>query len=148
MTQNNFKKEAGAAAPTYVSADDSALDHLKRMFRTWRDIEAKIAANEADVEEGAIEKADDDAYRMAQKALMDTAAAIRGSSLEDILYKLALWRWEAGDLGASLDEMKRGDAMVYSAFRDLAELTGESDVVTERDRRTDFLRKPDPAAEG
>jgi hypothetical protein len=56
-----------------------------------------------------------------QTIIMARAATTPAATLSDVLYKLAMWRWDAPDLD---DEMgvQRYDAMALSAFRDLARI--------------------------
>ena len=53
--------------------------------------------------------------RAAQTVLMNTAAIVRGKNYRDLLFKLAFWRWDAPELGPSIDQMTRYEALAYSA---------------------------------
>jgi len=108
---------------------DAAEDHHEKLFRVYLEIETAMGAVDRDEDaavEGMIE---------AQTAAINTAAALPARSMRDLLFKLALWRWDSPDLEMPIGEMNRADAIAYSAFRDLAAILGESDVLKEFDKR-------------
>jgi hypothetical protein len=72
----------------------------------------------------------------AQTTIMRTAATLKALSARELLFKLALWRWDAPDLDQPIDEMERHHAVAYSTFRDLAALLSENTVLTDYDRQS------------
>ena len=54
--------------------------------------------------------------------------------MNDLLYKLALWRWDSADLDVAVEDMTRANAIAYSAFRDLAKMLGDNAVLKDFDR--------------
>ena len=107
----------GAAAP------GSGGDH-RALFSLYRSISDRLRTDGADID-GLID---------AQTVVLRTAAALPALTAEALLYKLALWRWDAPDLSPDLDDMTPFDAVAYAAFRDLAAMLGAADVFTEQDR--------------
>ncbi|WP_428407046.1 hypothetical protein [Hyphococcus sp.] len=107
-----------------------AEDHHERLFEVFREIDAAISR----CSEG--EDADDKAAGLieAQGVVMRTAATLQARSMRDILYKLALWRWDAADIDQPVQDMNRADAIIYSAFLDLVKMLGERDVLKDFDK--------------
>ncbi len=102
---------------------------FKRLFAVWTELQDKLAAATADA----------DSILDAQTRLMAMASHLPAKSVEDVLYKLAFWRWDSGNLDADFSSLQRGDQIVYSAFRDLAALTGDRAVLTKADVASNFL---------
>jgi len=71
---------------------------------------------------------------------MELVASVESKSMEDLAYKLALWRWDAPDIDATGACMSRGDLVAYSAFRDLVKLTGLELLMRPEDIETGFYR--------
>lgn len=82
-----------------------------------------------------------------QSLIMQKAAAIEADSLNGVLYKLALWRWDAPDLDVSNAELYRYDALAYSAFRDLAAILRNEKVLKPCDRTNSFSSPQEPPAQ-
>lgn len=101
-------------------------DHHERLFDVFRQIDEAISACSKDDP-----ASDDKAAGLieAQTVVMRTAASLPARCMRDLLYKLALWRWDAADLDQPVEEMNRSDAIVYSAFLDLVKMLGERDVM-------------------
>ncbi|WP_031554799.1 hypothetical protein [Parvularcula oceani] len=57
-----------------------------------------------------------------QEFILMVARETPARTLEQIVYKLALWRWHAPDLDG--DELQPSDAVARSSFDDLVGLTG------------------------
>jgi hypothetical protein len=102
---------------------------FKRLFNVWRALHERLKTATVDAEK----------LLDAQTSLMSMAAHLPARSVEDALYKLAFWRWDSNDLEAEFSSLQRGDQIAYSAFRDLATLTGESDVLTPTDVASNYL---------
>ena len=65
---------------------------------------------------------------------MRTAATLPARCTRDLLYKLALWRWDAADLDQPVEDMNRADAVLYSVFMDLVKMLGARDVLKDFDK--------------
>lgn len=109
---------------------------FKRLFGVWRDLHERLKSATADA----------DKLLDAQTSLMSMAAHLPANSPEDVLYKLAFWRWDSSDLEADFSSLQRGDQIVYSAFRDLATLTDDRNVLMDVDVASNYLSAaPKPA---
>lgn len=116
--------------PDLAAADAPAPEgdeHLKKLFDLFRQIGAALA----DCEDGDPKAA---GLIEAQTVVVRTAAAVPARTMRDVLYKLAIWRWDAPDLDKPTDEMSRGEAVAYSAFRDLVKALGEDTVLKDFDK--------------
>jgi hypothetical protein len=85
-----------------------------------------------EMERRGLETSDEDARDAlleAQTMAIELACAVRARTLRDIVFKLALWRWDTPDLGPDAD-MTRNEKAAYSAFRDLVAMTGEESALT------------------
>lgn len=125
MSAASLRKDVPDLPATAVQPEGD--DHLKKLFDLYRQIgEVLAGCEDGDAKTaGLIE---------AQTVVIRTAAAVPVRTTRDVLYKLALWRWEAPELDKSTDEMSRGDAVAYSAFRDLAKALGEENVLKDFDK--------------
>lgn len=65
-----------------------------------------------------------DALSDRQNEVMLLAARKKAKDLPGVLTKLALWRWGFDD--SEWPELNPADAVIYSAFRDLAEMLGDT----------------------
>ncbi|MFC2951026.1 hypothetical protein ACFOOP_03755 [Marinicaulis aureus] len=102
-------------------------DHHEKLFEVFRQIDSEIGRctpeNETENETrltGLIE---------AQTIVLRTAASLPARCLRDLLYKLAMWRWDTADLEQPMEDLNRADAMAYSAFLDIVKMLGEHDVL-------------------
>ena len=119
---------------------ENETNHLERLFLNWRMLEYAREGNGGENEEYH----EADGHRTAaQQVLMNTAACLPAKTYLDLVYKLAIWRWHRRDLENTLDEMSASDAIIYSLFRDLVEMTGNDAVLTEIDVKTNLLRNPE-----
>lgn len=105
-----------------------ALDHQK-LFELFLEIEkwlgdARDESTESDTETEA------DQMIEAQSRIMFAAAAKKAHTPRELLYKLALWRWDKTDVDQALHDGRRADAVAYAVFRDLAEMTGDDSVLS------------------
>src|SRR3990167_3046694 len=99
---------------------DGRASRLEELFNTFRACERNL--DEYNRSSGGAE--DDvraDWVIEMQTIIMAKAAATPAATLNDVLLKLAMWRWDAPDLDEEMDA-QRYDAMALSAFRDLARL--------------------------
>ncbi|MEE2691062.1 MAG: hypothetical protein VX640_05935 [Pseudomonadota bacterium] len=106
---------------------------FESFFKIWLMLErqGELTEEAAEESEGAIP---------AQTNLMELVASVESKSMEDLAYKLALWRWDAPDIDATGTCMSRGDLVAYSAFRDLVKLTGLELLMRPEDIETGFYR--------
>ncbi len=109
---------------------DATETHLGKLFELFRRIESVLADCAPD-EEGDAKAA---GLIEAQSVVMRTAAAVPARSMQDLLYKLAFWRWDAPDLDKPTEDMSRSDAIVYSAFRDLVKTLDDKSVLKDFDK--------------
>lgn len=116
------------ALPTLESGDD----YHKRLFEAFARIEAALIQNNGDDDAENADKASN--LIEAQTVVIRTAAALPARSMNDLLYKLALWRWDSAGLDVAVEEMTRANAIAYSAFRDLAKMLGDNAVLKDFDR--------------
>ncbi|GJL92892.1 hypothetical protein [Hyphococcus sp.] len=106
-------------------------DHHEKLFDVFRQIDAAIA------ECSSGDAADDSRAANlieAQSVVIRTAAALPARCMRDLLYKLAIWRWDAPEIEQPVKEMGRSDAIAYSAFLDLSKMLGERDVLKDFDK--------------
>lgn len=105
--------------------------HHERLFEVFRQIDEAIGADNKD---GSASDEKTAGLIEAQTVVLRTTASLPARCMRDLLYKLAMWRWDAADLDQPMEEMNRSDAVVYSAFLDLVAMLGERDVLKEFDR--------------
>ena len=70
--------------------------------------------------------------------LAAAVACLPSRSLEDLAYKLALWRWTNPALVGEEPTLSKADAIAYSAFRDLVRLVGNYNLCKDEDLATEF----------
>ncbi len=104
----------------------------KRLFELFAELEKTIIKNGEHGFDGNTETKADGLLE-AQCVIMNAAASVDAHSIQDVLYKLALWRWFAPDLDHPADELEPLDAITYSAFRDLSHILKERSVLTDFD---------------
>ena len=133
--------ESAESVEASDNPDDSMLGNI---FSQWRQLDERLGSIQ---DNGQLEGSDEERAQLlyAQTVLMNTAAALPGKSYQDLLYKLSLWRRDAPELPSSVHEMERHESLVYSAYRDLVELTGNYFVATELDRKTNMQRSAEVA---
>ena len=107
---------------------------LESFFKIWLTLERRNSAAREDID--PVEDA-----TPAQTNLMELVASIEAKSLEDLAYKLALWRWDAPDLDDPSAAMSRCELVAYSAFRDLVNLTGLELLMKPEDIESHFYRE-------
>ena len=110
---------------SYEFTDDN---FLQRAFEVFRQIEAVMSAEN---DNGSVSEFESDALIDAQFDLIQATRLVKAKSINDILYKLALWRWSIGDLST---ELQPCDAVAYSAFLDLTEILGETSVLKQNEK--------------
>lgn len=98
------------------------------MFFLWRLLQERLCATHSVGDDALADKITD-----AQAALMAFVAQQPAKTTEDVLYKLALWRWDSSDIAGEITALPPADQVLYSAFRDLVQMTGLRDVLTEED---------------
>lgn len=119
----DIQEQSGAQA-------DLREDHHEKLFDVFREIDAAIGRCREDA------NADEKAASLieAQGVVMRTAATLPARCTRDLLYKLALWRWDAADLDQPVEDMNRADAVLYSVFMDLVKMLGARDVLKDFDK--------------
>ncbi|MBT8473807.1 MAG: hypothetical protein HKN14_13260 [Marinicaulis sp.] len=70
----------------------------------------------------------------AQSHALQIAINIPARNARDLLYKLALWRWDAPEINGEHTDLKRYEAVTYSTFLDLAMIVGDDEVLKKMDR--------------
>lgn len=105
-----------------LCAADKRDSYLETLFNLFVVLEA----------EG--EDADTDATYDMQTVLLQTATQHPARNQRELLFKLALWRWDAPEMDQPLGAMSRYDAVAFSVFLDLVKLTGEDSVLKQVDR--------------
>ncbi len=138
----DYKRKSQRVAPknSRVQRRGDGEDHLADLFQRWRQLDERQAAIASKTNITTEDESECDQIERLQSVILSTAAVLPGVSDRDILHKLAFWRWVAPELEDSLDRMLQYEAMAYSAFRDMVERTGETEVMTETDMRTEMLR--------
>lgn len=109
----------------------------KELFELFVEIEKWLGDTSSDP---ACSAAEAEADRMieAQSKIMRAAAVKQASTPRDILFKLALWRWDKADVDMALGDGRRADAVAYSAFLDLADMTDQQSVLIEAQDRNKY----------
>ncbi len=131
MKFSSLSKEIIDIQKNFRPQRDLSDDPHERLFEIFQEIEAAIAErptgdDDADANaSGLIE---------AQSVVIRTAAALPARCTRDLLFKLALWRWDAPDLEQPVEDMNRADAIAYSAFIDLSKMLGAQEVLKEFDK--------------
>ena len=106
-------------------------DHHQRLFAVFQKIENALTQ---DPNSDPTEEANRiEALIEAQTVVIRTAAALPARTAKDLMYKLALWRWDAPDLDKPIEDMERADAIAYSAFRDLAVMLSDNSTLKDID---------------
>lgn len=130
MNIDSLRREIEAIGPHADGQSQDGEAALKDLFRVFRAAEASLVAyHEASC--GAADDMRADWVIEMQSLIMQNAAATRAETMTGVLYKLAMWRWDAPDL-EDADDVQRSDRLALSAFHDLARLLKEEDVLTLR----------------
>ncbi len=110
--------EGGRLQNAECIAAAGAASRLEALFREYATLEERIVADPA-IADGLVS---------AQSLVMRTAAGAPARTPRDLLFKLALWRWDAPDLQTPIETLPRYNAVAVSAFRDLTAMVGEPSV--------------------
>ncbi|MBI1391680.1 MAG: hypothetical protein GC152_02955 [Alphaproteobacteria bacterium] len=100
-----------------------ATDPHEQLFAVYRDIDALLRDGEQSTQ----------TLVQAMNETMRAAAEIPATTPREVLFKMALWRWDAPGIDYRLADLSRHDAVAYSAFRDLAGLLDEEAVMKDSD---------------
>ena len=123
--QGAGRLEAGVDAALGVLGDDQAAPTgggvHGLLFRLYQEVEIALGAAAMDGDE-----ARSDALTERQDALLAAAGRLPARSTEAVAYKLALWRWDAGDLDG--EEVTRAESVALSALSDLSRMAGLDDL--------------------
>ncbi len=126
MVLNSLKKDMPVDHGIADLESVAKEDHLEKLFTVFRQIDNVLGDCAGPDELGDAKAA---GLIDAQTVVIRTAAALPARSMNDLLYKLALWRWDAPELDQPIEDMNRSDAIVYSAFRDLVRLLSDTTVL-------------------
>lgn len=116
----------------------TALEH-RELFELFLEIEKWLGDVRNDAPDSHTE-AETEADHMieAQSRIMFAAAARKARTPRELLFKLALWRWDKTDVDSAIHDGRRADAIAYAVFRDLAEMTEEDSVLTTSDADSQY----------
>lgn len=128
MKAATLRKQVEAIIDDEESLSEPQGSSHKELFEIFIEIEKWLGDTSSDPANSAAE-AEADRMIEAQSKIMRAAAVKQASTPRDILFKLALWRWDKADVDIALEDGRRADAVAYSAFRDLAEMTDEPSVL-------------------
>ncbi len=123
-----LRKQIEAVIGDDESPSEPQGNSHKELFDLFVEIEKWLGDASSDPASSAAE-AEADRMIEAQSKIMCAAAVKKANTQRDILFKLALWRWDKADVDIALEDGRRADAVAYSAFRDLARLTDEASVL-------------------
>lgn len=128
MNVSSLRKEIEAVED--AARPETQDDHHERLFELFRKLDRELAGC------GSGSDADERSASLieAQSVLMRTAASLPARSMRDLVFKLALWRWDAPELDRPVEQMTRADAVAYSTFRDLARLLCDDVVLKDFDK--------------
>ena len=134
------RKTFGEIREAALSPETGDKNLHKRLFELYGEIERSLpnqsaAANDATDAPGAADELTD-----IQAEIVALAANLNAELIHEVLYKLALWRWLAPELDQPFCDLQISDAVAYSAFRNLADILGERNVLTDQDRATEYSR--------
>lgn len=118
----------------FGQAGDAPENSLAMLFHAFVKIEDLIDVMGQEFEEDLPFQQALDYLLEEQSWVMRRAMAVKATNPKDVLYKLALWRRDSVEANLPFEEMKRGEAVVYSAFLDLADQLGGKDVVNSSDQ--------------
>ncbi len=107
---------------------ENAGEQLREYFETYRKLDTALGEITPHDEQAA------DSILHAQALILAAAADTPASDFSGVMYKLALWRWENPDLDPDLSDISQTDSIAYSAFRDIADLLDEDEVLKSVDR--------------
>ena len=131
MDVHSLRKEINDIQQQIQPHLNTDADHHEKLFDVFRQIDAAIAECGSDDE---AEQGRAASLIEAQTVIIRTAAALPARCMRDLLYKLAIWRWDAPELDQPVEDMGRADAIAYSAFLDLSKMLGERDVLKDFDK--------------
>ena len=120
-----------SAAAAFEEILESALEQrnvFAALFVDFREICRQLEENESSPNELESERLLD-----IQSQILHAAAKLPAKSIDELVYKLALWRWDSSHLDGPHGADHRADKVAYSVFCDLAMLTGIDTVKTRHD---------------
>lgn len=123
-----LRKQIEAMVGDDESPSEPQGNSHKELFELFVEIEKWLGDISSDRASSAAE-AEADRMIEAQSKIMRAAAIKQADTPIDALFKLALWRWDKPDVDVALEDGRRADAVAYSAFRDLAQMTDEPSVL-------------------
>ena len=112
---------------------ESDAKKLQSLFHDWKKLERELDTFESKEPLSIRQEESRDELLASQSELMEQASRLQANNLAGLLYKLALWRWDHIYRLDGLDSLTRAEGLAYTAFLDLARLTGISDVLKPED---------------
>lgn len=101
-----------------VPSGQIGRDHHQTLFLLYLEIDETLARCRAGCERPTDRELA--ALVEAQTTIMNTSSILRARTIEDTLFKLALWRWDCLDRHRPETGLSRGESVAYSLFKDLA----------------------------
>lgn len=132
-----LRKQVEAIIDDEESLSEPQGSSHKELFELFVEIEKWLGDISSDRASSAAE-AEADCMIEAQSKIMRAAAVKQANTPRDILFKLALWRWDKADVDMALGDGRRADAVAYSAFLDLADMTDQQSVLIEAQDRNKY----------
>lgn len=109
------------------TTDLSRWEH-RRLFELFVKIEEHLLASKRELADLNTATPADTMIEL-QSTIMRAATERTANTVSDVLFKLALWRWDSVELDKTWGDMRRADHVAFSAFNDLATIAGDSSVV-------------------
>lgn len=103
---------------TFANTDESKLLSVKQLFKLWKALEedlVKLRCRDHAECDYAID--DKDGIIDAQSAILNLVGQLSSQDFEDVMYKLAIWRW---DVGSNIESLS--DGVLLSAYSDMLRL--------------------------
>ncbi|KAA5804797.1 hypothetical protein F1654_02005 [Alkalicaulis satelles] len=93
---------------------------IELAFRMWREIKEKDGAD-------------------TPRYLLSAVSSVPSADWDDLVLKLALWRWVHEGLERPASRPDQMDQLVYSIYRDALKLAGREDYAKPVDNETEFF---------
>lgn len=125
-----MKISAWSADLTDEQMTDARSSSISGFYFAWRSLQQRpdrsLAAKSGNISAETVA----DEIVNAQTSLMDIAAKMPALTLEDLAFKMAMWRLDAA---CSPDEMDRTERMAHAVFLDLIDITGMTSLLPPED---------------
>jgi len=113
------------------------VSHASDSFRILFDLYAQAEATQhlnLDIQAEDIE-GQFDTLGQTQDILIELSASLTAKTMDDILFKMAMWRRHAAQIDPFDSDMTSDERLGYSVFRDLAQICQYDEVLTEQDKQ-------------